>query len=96
MMHPDSWPLFLTLPASLGGGVLLGLVYFLAVKMTADLIVTGTRGSLTIALILGRLGLLVAGLILALQAGALALVATLFGILAGRAMTIRRTRITAA
>ncbi len=95
MMHPESWPLFLTLPASLGGGFLFGLVYFRAVQMTADMIVNGTHRILAIALIPGRLGLLVAGLVLALQVGALALIAALAGILAGRAMTIHRGRITA-
>jgi len=96
MMPPETWPLFIALPTSFGGGVLLGLIYFRSVQMTADLIVTGTRGALAIALILGRLGLLVAGCILALQAGALALVAMLAGILTGRAITIHCVRRTAA
>jgi len=96
MTNPDTWPLFLTLPASLGGGVLLGLVYFRAVRMTADLIVSGRGPALTIALIAGRVLLLCASLFLTLQFGALALIAMLLGILAGRSMTLHRARITTA
>jgi len=96
MTNPDTWPLFLILPASLGGGVLLGLVYFRAVRMTAERIVSGKGPALTIALIAGRAVLLCSSLFLAIQAGALALIAMLLGILAGRFMTIYSTRTTTA
>ena len=95
MTNPETWPLLLTLPASLGGGFLLGLIYFRAVRMTADLIVSATQPALTFALILGRVVLLCASLYLTLQIGALALIAMLAGILAGRFMTLHFSRITA-
>lgn len=92
MMYQDAWPMLVTLPATFAGCVLLGLLYFRAVRATADLIVTGGRPVLTIALILGRFGLLGAGFYLALQAGALALLAALAGVLTGRGLTMRRMR----
>ena len=92
MIDPSTWSLYLTLPASFAGGVLLGTLYFRAVRMTADLIVTGERPVLAIAMTLGRIGLLGAGLILALQAGGLSLLAALAGVLTGRGLTIRRIR----
>ena len=95
MTNPEIWPLLLTLPASLGWGFLLGLIYFRAVRMTADLIVSATQPALTFALILGRVVLLCASLYLTLQIGALALIAMLAGILTGRFMTLHRSRVTA-
>ncbi|MDP4034365.1 MAG: ATP synthase subunit I [Pseudorhodobacter sp.] len=92
MMHSDAWPMFVTLPVSFAGGIILGFLYFQAVRATADLIVNGGPPALSIALTLGRLCLLGVGFTLALQAGALALLATLAGVLAGRGLTTRRTQ----
>ncbi len=92
MTDANVWPILLTLSAGLVGGVLLGLIYFRAVKITADLIVAGKRPVIAIALTLGRLGLMGAGLVLALQAGAIAVLAALVGVLIGRSLTLRRPR----
>lgn len=92
MMHPNYLTLFLTLSTSLGGGFLLGVIYFRAVQMTADFLVAGARPVLAIVLTLGRFALLGGGLFIATQFGAFSLVAMLAGILLGRTITIRWVR----
>ena len=55
-------PAVLILPLCFAGGLLLGLAYFRALRGTADLIVSGGRPLLALALTLGRLVVLGAGL----------------------------------
>tara|TARA_R110000824_G_scaffold231206_1_gene418973 strand:+ start:7454 stop:7744 length:291 start_codon:yes stop_codon:yes gene_type:complete len=92
MINDHAWPLLITLPVCFAGGILLGVLYFRAVKVTAGLIVTGGSPVLAIAMTLGRIGLLVAGFALALQVGGLALLAALAGVLSGRGLTVSRMR----
>lgn len=92
MMTPNAWQLALLVPASFAGGVLLGVVYFRAVRMTADLIVSGQKPLIALGLTLGRFALLGAGFFLAVQAGWVAVLAVLAGVLAGRRLVLRPIR----
>lgn len=92
MSSGDMLYLLTTLSISFFGGGLLGLAYFSAVRLTSDLIVTGSKPLLAIALILGRFALMAAGLVLTLQAGAFALLVALAGVLVGRTLAIRWAR----
>jgi hypothetical protein len=85
-------PLYLTLPLCFLGGLLIGLVYFQALRRTADLIVRGGNPLLGLALALGRLALLGAGLYVAVLFGALALLAALAGVLCAKAVMLRHTK----
>ena len=96
MMPAVSWPLVLTISACLAGGVVMGILYFRALRVTADLIVSGERPLLAIAATLGRFALLGAGLTLALQAGAPGVLAALAGVLVGRRLAMRTVAGTAA
>jgi hypothetical protein len=82
----------LILPACFAGGLLLGLAYFLSLRMTANLIVGQSRPVLAIALTLGRLGLLVAGFYAAVLFGGMALLSALGGVLVAKMLLLRRTR----
>lgn len=86
-MNDLSLPLILML--AFPGGMLLGYAYFRAVRTTAELIVGGGSAMLGLCLTLGRLAGLGAGFYLAVQAGGVALLATLAGVLIGRAMMLR-------
>jgi F1F0 ATPase subunit 2 len=88
-MTADTVPLTLILPASFIGGLVLGYAYFLALRETARLIVAQGHPLIGLALTLGRLGLITAGLYLAVQAGALALLAALAGVLCAKAFMLR-------
>jgi len=90
MMHPDTWPVLLLLPVCFVGGAILGLGYFRSLKLTADLIVKGHSPILVIALGFGRLIVLIAGFVLALQAGGIGILGTLAGVIAGRELIVRR------
>lgn len=73
-------------------GSLVGLVYFRAVRLSADLIAHGRRVALAVSLTLGRL-LLVGGLaVLVVREGALPLLAVALGFLVARALALRRVR----
>jgi len=92
MTDLSNLPLLATLPICFVGGLALGFVYFQALRVTADLIVTGGRPLLGLALALGRLALLASGFYLAVQLGGLALLATLAGVLCAKAVILRRER----
>ncbi|MGO4916145.1 N-ATPase subunit AtpR [Pseudogemmobacter sp. W21_MBD1_M6] len=92
MITADTLRLAAFLVASLTGGVLLGLVYFAAVRRTADLIVAGRQTLLALGLVLGRMALLGAVFFWALHFGALALIAVAAGVLVGRAVVLRRSK----
>jgi len=86
----------LILPACLAGGLVLGLIYFRAVRASADLIVSAGSPRLGLALTLGRVVVMAFGLVLAVQAGGAALLATLGGVLCARAVLLGRDRSTPA
>jgi hypothetical protein len=92
MIDLAALPLALTLPVAFIGGLLLGLVYFRAVRLTADLIVGQKNPLLGLALALGRLALLGVGLYVAVLAGAPALLAALAGVLLAKFVMVRLIR----
>ncbi|MBN2907387.1 MAG: hypothetical protein JXJ18_11815 [Rhodobacteraceae bacterium] len=92
MIDLHTVPLWLSLPVCFAGGLGLGFAYFSALRATADLIVTGGRPILGLALTLGRLAFLGAGFYLAVLAGGLALLAALAGVLCAKALMLRRAR----
>lgn len=92
MIDVPDLPLPLALTACFLGGVLLGLAYFRALRVTADLIARGGSAVLATALTLGRLALLCAGFFIAARVGALALLAALLGVLVAKGLMVRRVR----
>ncbi len=92
MMDLSAMPLQITLPACFLGGIVLGYVYFRALRMTAELIVSQGHPLLGLALTFGRLALLLAGFYVAVMAGGLALLAALGGVLCAKALMLRTTR----
>ncbi|MHB8310552.1 N-ATPase subunit AtpR [Metallibacterium sp.] len=85
-----SWPLLLP---GLLLGFFAGLAYFHAIWRSARALVSGRHKVLvTVALTFGRLILLTGLLYLAAQAGALVLLLTALGVLAGRFVVMRRVR----
>jgi F1F0 ATPase subunit 2 len=92
MMDPSTVPLHITLPVCFLGGVLLGYIYFRALRMTADLITSQGHPLLGLALTFGRLALLVAGFYVAVLAGGLALLAALGGVLCAKLLMLRNIR----
>jgi uncharacterized membrane-anchored protein len=89
MINSDVSPMLLLLPICFSGGFAMGIVYFRTIRITADMIVSGQRPMLVIALAIGRLALLVCGFALALQAGGFGILVTLAGVIGGREMIIR-------
>jgi hypothetical protein len=73
-------------------GILLGLAYFRAVRLSAELFARGRRVALAITLTLGRLLLLGGLLVLIVRQGALPLLAFALGFLVARALAMRRVR----
>ncbi|MDF1856560.1 ATP synthase subunit I [Pseudooceanicola sp.] len=92
MMNPLDLPLIPLLPACFVAGLILGYAYFAALRHTAGLIVKGGQPLLGLALTFGRLALLGGGFWLAVQAGALALLTALAGVLGAKAVILRRAR----
>jgi Cu/Ag efflux pump CusA len=92
MIDLAALPLSLTLPICFLAGLVLGYAYFRAVRETADLIVGQGPLLLGLALTLGRLALLCAGFYLAVQAGGLALLAALAGVLCAKTVMLRQAR----
>jgi hypothetical protein len=82
----------LTLPVCLVGGLVLGFAYFHALRTTADIIVGGGHPLLGLALTLGRLAFLGAGLYVAVLSGGLALLAALAGVLCAKGLMLHHTR----
>ncbi|WP_301046021.1 ATP synthase subunit I [Vannielia sp.] len=85
-------PLFLTLPLCFGGGLLLGFIYFRALRMTADLVVGQGNALLALGPTFGRLALLGGGFYLAVLAGALPLLFALAGVLLAKTIMMRLFR----
>jgi F1F0 ATPase subunit 2 len=74
-------------------GLIVGGVYFTAMWWSAELFAAGGRMTLALALVAGRLVLIVAVLALvATQHGALPLLATAFGIVSARIVAVRRVK----
>ena len=88
-MTIDTLPLLLVLPVCFAAGLILGYAYFRALRETARLIVSQGRPLIAMALTLGRIGLLCGGFYLAVQGGALALLAALAGVLSAKAIMLR-------
>ena len=82
-------PMTLSVPASFGGGIVLGFAYFWALRETARLIVNGGHPALGLALTLGRLGLIGAGFYVAVLSGGAALIAALAGVLVAKAVMLQ-------
>ncbi|MFQ3253552.1 MAG: hypothetical protein ACI9U6_001849 [Loktanella salsilacus] len=82
-------PMTLSVPASFGGGIVLGFAYFWALRETARLIVSGGHPALGLALTLGRLGLIGAVFYVAVLAGGAALIAALAGVLVAKAVMLQ-------
>jgi len=89
MIAPDMLRALMTLTVCYTGGLLLGFVYFKALRLTTDLIVTNERPIMGIVLTIGRLGLICAGFYVAVLIGALALLAALTGVLSAKALIMR-------
>ncbi|MEM5471756.1 ATP synthase subunit I [Hoeflea sp. AS60] len=85
-------PLPVILPIYFLGGLVLGYLYFRALRETTNLVVNQGHPHLALALTLGRLALLCGGLYLAVLAGGIALLATLAGVLAAKALILRHIR----
>ncbi len=92
MIDPHTAPLLLTLPVAFAAGLGVGFAYFRALRATADLIVSGSRPLLGLALTLGRLACLGAVFYVAVQGGGLALLSALAGVLCAKALTLRTVR----
>lgn len=92
MTYLSALPLPAILPVCFLGGLVLGYVYFRALRETTSLIANQGSPLLGLALTLGRLGLLCAGLYLAVMAGGLALLAALAGVLIAKAVMLRHAR----
>jgi hypothetical protein len=85
-------PLPLVLGVAFAGGLMLGFVYFRALRATADLIVGGGSPWLGLALTVARLVGIAGAFYVAVQAGGLAVVAALAGVLCAKAVILRQTR----
>ena len=92
MIDVFNLPLPVSLTVCFLGGVLLGFAYFRALRLTADLIVSGGHPLLALLLTFGRFGLLGAGFYVAVLTGGFALLASLAGFLFAKRLTLRQTR----
>jgi N-ATPase, AtpR subunit len=70
-------------------GLVVGLAYFRALRLTADLFAQGRRWTLPLWLTLIRFAGLIAVLFLTVQMGAAALIALFLGFLLGRTIAVR-------
>ncbi len=91
MISLTAFPSPLVLGVAFVGGLLLGVVYFRALRATADLIVRGGSPGLGLFLTFVRLGGIAAVFYVAVQAGGLALLAALAGLLCAKALILRQT-----
>jgi len=92
MIKLAALPLPLLLPVCFLGGLLLGYLYFRALRETANLIVSHGHPLLGMILTLGRLALLCVGFYLAVLAGGLALLAALAGVLGAKWLMLPHAR----
>lgn len=92
MTWPLSLPFLVVMPLSFAAGLLVGLAYFRALRITADLIVARSAPMLTLLLTLGRIACLGAVLYAAVLVSGLALMAALAGVVVARTLMIRRMR----
>lgn len=90
MINVTILPLHLLLPVCFLGGLVIGYVYFRALRETADLIVSRGHPLLAMILTLGRLALLCAGFYLAVLAGGVALLAALAGVIGAKGLMLRQ------
>ena len=85
--------LILSLIGCLMLGFAIGGIYFVAMWWSAELLATGGRTPLAIALIAGRFALILATLaIVVIHGGALPLLATALGVLIARTIAMRRAK----
>lgn len=92
MIYPDSLPMLTKLMVCFIGGVIVGYAYFKALRMTTELIMCGRHPFGAVALTVGRMGLIFIAFYLAVQAGGLALLAALTGVLSAKAMMLYHLR----
>ena len=88
----DSLPLWMTLPALGGLGFLSGLVYFRMIGIGVRFTIVDSRPSLAILAWFGRLTIMGGVLVFASFCGAVALMITTVGVLAGRFAVLRFER----
>ena len=79
----------------LGSGIVLGLLYFRALLWNAESFASDGASLPGVALLVGRFGMLGFLLLLAALQGALPLLVSTLGLLIGRALLMRRVRLTA-
>jgi F1F0 ATPase subunit 2 len=84
--------MFLSLPAHLAAGIVLGVFYFQSLWWNARLFALGGRAAMTVAVMIGRFALLGGLLTLASLEGALPLLAMAFGVLIARCAVMRRVQ----
>jgi hypothetical protein len=92
MMDFSALPLALLLPACFVGGLVIGLVYFQALKATTDLILTEGKPLMALVLTLGRMLLLASALFIAVLAGGFALLSAFAGALCAKTLMLYRVR----
>lgn len=85
---PLSAPLVVFLALLCGIGI--GVAYFYALRVTADVIVAGGSPLRALGLTFGRLALMATGLYVAALNGALPLLAALSGVLIAKAISLRQ------
>jgi hypothetical protein len=88
----EHWRQLLLIIASFPIGVVLGIAYFHAVRRSAEVIVTGKRAGLALALIGGRVVVMIVALVGLLQFGAWPLVSAAAGIYVGRGLVLRASK----
>ncbi len=84
--------LILIVLAHLGAGIVIGMLYFRSLWSNVRQLAGGGRVTTMIALIVGRLALLSVVLVLASLEGTGALLATVLGVVIGRAVIMRKVR----
>jgi N-ATPase, AtpR subunit len=95
MMAATAAPSLLVTAAFAVGGLAFGVVYFAALRRTADLYAVGQRRLVPAALTLGRLAAAILFLGFAARTGALPLLAGFLGFLVARGLALRTVQRTA-
>jgi F1F0 ATPase subunit 2 len=87
-----AWALLLSLAAHLAAGIVLGVLYFCSLWWNVCQFTEGGRATTTVALMIGRFGLLGGLFMLASLEGALPLLMLALGVLIARSAIMRRVR----
>ncbi len=87
ILHPA-----VLLPICFFGGLIIGFGFFRALRATTDLILRQGKPLLALALMLGRMSMLVTALYISVLAGGPALLAAFAGVLCAKALMLYRVR----